>query len=169
MTLKELKILQQFCSTDKWHAIKNILAWLENVEIVEEVKGTRTNQQNNALHKDCALIAEKLNEAGKDWKAIIKEGIDIPVTKDSVKRLLWYPTMKVMYGHESTTQLKKVEEIDAIHETIMRRLMEAHYIEWHDFPHDPDKQKEEMGGYKTNAGNSKGYEYPEYQPVTGLE
>ena len=129
----------------------------------------RTLQQNKAAHLGFQLIADALNDSGKDMRVVLKPEIAIPWTRQSVKDHLFRPVMKLMTSKESTTKLEKIGEIEQVWDTVMRFLGENHHIEYIPFPHDPDKQKEEMGGYKTNAGNSKGYEYPEYQPVTGLE
>lgn len=48
-----------------------------------------------------------------------------------------------MYRKESTTELEKnTEEIGEIHKVMMRELGEKFYIEYHDFPHDPEKWEE---------------------------
>lgn len=99
----------------------------------------RTNEQNRALHLDCKMIAEKLNESGLDMRKVLKPTINIPWTTQSVKEHIFKPIMKAMYGHDSTTELPKTYEIDKIHEVIMRELGEKHGIEWHNFPNDPDK------------------------------
>ena len=123
----------------------------------------RTSQQNRALHKDCALIAEKLNDAGLDMRTMIKPNINIPWTTEAVKECIWKPIMKALYGHSSPTELAKIEgEIDKIHQVIMRELGEKYGIEHHDFPVDKKKQEEKLSGYKTAAGQTpKGVEYPE--------
>lgn len=122
----------------------------ENVQdkLVEFISGIkprsiRTSLQNRALHKDCDLIAEKLNEAGIEKHAFFKQGYFIPWTMESVKNDIFKQVMKAMYNKESTTELdKNGGEIEKIHEVIMRELAEKHGIEYHEFPHDPDKKKE---------------------------
>ena len=174
MTHAEYKELQDILASEPFKVRPRLVEFMKTVKVVEEVKPkpTRTSTQNNALWLDCELIAQKLNDAGIDWKQVIKGGgIDIPVTKDSVMEFMWRPVMQVMFSKTSTRELAKTQgEIDKIHETIMRALMEKHHIEWHDFPHDSVKTEENMSGYKTNAGQgTKGVEYPEdYKEVTAF-
>lgn len=138
---------------------RNVIQKLE--EFLETVKPQRlrTSLQNRALHKDCDLIAEKLNDAGWDMKKVIKKELDIPWTTESVKKWIFKPIMKAMYNKESTTELEKNSgEIDKVHDVIMRELGEKFGIEYHPFPHDPEKKKqmEEMMAPIKRFGN-----YPE--------
>lgn len=86
----------------------------ENVQskLVEFVSGikprsVRTSLQNRALHKDCDLIAEKLNEAGIEKHAFFKQGYFIPWTMESVKNDIFKQVMKAMYNKESNTRTRK--------------------------------------------------------------
>lgn len=95
----------------------------------------RTNQQNKALHHDCRMIADKLNDAGLDMRQVLKPNVDIPWTTESVKEYIFKPIMKAMYNKDSTTDLDKSnQEIEKIHDTIMRHLGEKFGIEDHEFP-----------------------------------
>lgn len=114
-------------------------------EFIDGIKprSTRTSLQNRALHKDCDIIAEKLNDAGLDMKKVLKQEIEIPWTTESVKEWIFKPIMKAMYNKESTTELGKYSgEIEKIHDVIMRELDEKFGIEYHSFPHDPEKKKQ---------------------------
>lgn len=123
----------------KWQATDKLKEFLETVR----PKKLRTDSQNKGIHKDCDLIAEKLNDAGLDMRKVLKSEINIPWTTLSVKEYIFKPIMKAMYQKESTTELEKnSNEISKIHDVIMRELGEKHGIEYHDFPHDPNKQKE---------------------------
>lgn len=122
---------------------ENIPQKLEEFLADKKPRSKRTSSQNNALHKDCALIAEKLNDAGKDMRQVMKQDVFLPWTTDSVKEYIFKPIMKAMYQKESTKELEKGSgEIDKIHEVIMRELGQKHGIEWHDFPHDPLKKQD---------------------------
>ena len=106
-------------------------------------KKLRTSIQNRASHKDWLMIAEKLNDAGLDMRKVLKQEISIPWTTESVKEFIVKPIMEVMYNKKSTTQLEKnTDEIEKLHNVIMRELGEKFGIEYHDFPHNPDKKKE---------------------------
>ena len=104
-------------------------------------KTIRTGLQNSALHVDCQIIADKLNDAGKDMREVIKQEIEIPWTMLSVKEYIFKPIMKAMYQIDSTTELTKNEQqIDKIHQVIMRELGQKHGIEYHEFPHIEKKE-----------------------------
>jgi len=102
-----------------------------------EPKKTRTENQNNAIHKDCELVGNKLNDAGYDMKKVLK--IDIPWTTESVKEYIIKPIMKALYQKESTTELEKQGEINKLHDVVMRELGEKFGIEYHDFPHEEEE------------------------------
>lgn len=68
-------------------------------------KEQRTLTQNKALHKYFELLAEALNDAGLDMKTVLKPEIDIPWTKESVKKHLWKPIQEAMLDEVSTTKL----------------------------------------------------------------
>jgi hypothetical protein len=87
----------------------------------------RTLKQNNALHKYFELVADALNSAGLDMKAVLKPEIDIPWTTETVKEFLWRPTQRIYIGKESTTQLT-TKEIDLVFDTLNRFLGEKHGI-----------------------------------------
>lgn len=81
----------------------------------------RTLTQNAALHKYCKLLADDLNEAGLDMKQVIKPGIDIPWTMESVKENLWKPVQIAVTGKESTTK-PLTNEYNEIYEVLSRHL-----------------------------------------------
>lgn len=99
----------------------------------------RTIDQNKAIHVFFDLLARELNAAGLDQRKVLKPGIEIPWTATAVKEQIWRPIQKAMYNKNSTTELDKIEEIDNIHETIMRHLGEKFGVEYIEFPNDPEK------------------------------
>ena len=125
-----------------WSTLKNpnekILAYLNTVRPLSK----RTSSQNNALHKDCEIIATKLNDAGKDIWTVLKKGMHIPWTTTTVKEFMYHTVIKSMFNKTSTRELEKHGEIEKVHDVIMRELGEKHGIEYHEFPHDPAKKKE---------------------------
>lgn len=102
-----------------------------NVQEAED-KSKRTPSQNNAIHLFCEKLARSLNDSGLYMNKILR--VDIDWTKDSVKKYLWKPFQKKKFGTESTTQLKKLEQIDAIHADLMRELGEKRGVEYIAFP-----------------------------------
>ena len=96
--------------------------------------GQRTNSQNNALHLFCSQLAQRLNEMGLDMRAVLKPTYNLDWTTQSVKDHLWRNFQRLLFSKESTTELSKHEEIDKIHETLMREIGEKHKVEYIPFP-----------------------------------
>lgn len=104
----------------------------------------RTLQQSRALYLFFQRLADTLNDAGLDMKVVLKPEISIPWTKTSVKKFLWSPIQKIMYGTDSTTFLHKLEQIEKIHSVLMRELGEKHDVEYIEFPTDKELQAIKM-------------------------
>lgn len=83
--------------------------------------GTRTKQQNKALHVYCRNLAAALSDAGLDMKKTIKPEVELPWSDDLVKQFLWRPIQKAVTGKESTAHLKK-EEYNQVYEVLNRHL-----------------------------------------------
>lgn len=98
-----------------------------------------TREQQNSLHLFCQQLADELNNAGLDQRVVLKPGVQIPWNKQAIKDMLWRPIQLAMTQKESTTELDKHMEIDAIHSTLMRHLGEKFGIDYIPFPHDPTK------------------------------
>lgn len=93
----------------------------------------RTIPQNKALHLYFTLVADALNAAGYDLKAVLaKATVDVPNTGYTVKEHLWKPILKIQLGLDSTTKMKTVE-IDQIYDTLNRFLADKFHIH-EDFP-----------------------------------
>ena len=88
---------------------------------IKRVAGQRSSQQNRALHKFCALLADQLNAAGFDMRRVLKQDVDIPWNTLAVKDFLWRPIQTAMTGKESTTEMTTVEPT-VIHEVLARHL-----------------------------------------------
>lgn len=54
----------------------------------------RTIPQNKALHKLFELWANALNDAGKDMFTVLKDGVEIPFTAQSVEQYVWLPIVQ---------------------------------------------------------------------------
>ena len=83
--------------------------------------GKRTSTQNAAMHAYFRELANALNAAGFDMKAVLKEEAEIPWTEHSVKAHLWKPVQDAMLGTESTTELDK-KQVSEVYETLNRHL-----------------------------------------------
>lgn len=91
----------------------------------------RSPVQNNSLHKFCEMLAQALNDAGLDMRTVIKPEVEIPWTKDSVKKHLWAKIQQAMTDKSSTREGTTVEYIQ-VYEVLMRHLGEKFgvYVEW---------------------------------------
>jgi len=85
-----------------------------NVEL-KEIKQTRSNQQNRALHLYFTFISEQLVDMGAEFRYMGVKGVELsmPYTPDIVKNFFWRPIQKALFDHESTTELTSFE-IDKI-------------------------------------------------------
>ena len=166
MTHAEYKTLQDILTSEPFKVRPRLVEFMKTVTVVEEkkVKSNWSSNQRKAFHVGCEELANYLNERGMDMRAVLKQEVDIPWNKDSVKNYIFRPIMKAMYGYESHTELKKIEEVSNLWDIAMKHLGERHHVEYMEFPHEIGKTEENMSGYKTNAGQgTKGVEYPEYE------
>jgi len=81
----------------------------------------RTLRQNKALWKFFTLVAETLNDAGLDVRAVLKPEVEIPWSKEMIHDFLWMPIQRIQLGKDSTTKLT-TKDIDAIYDTMNRHL-----------------------------------------------
>lgn len=84
--------------------------------------GTRTSQQNRAMHKYFRMLAEALNEAGMYLNVFPwKEGAEIRWSADDVKAKLWHPLQEVITGKDSTAKLDS-KQVNDVYEVLSRHL-----------------------------------------------
>lgn len=88
----------------------------------------RTIQQNKALHLMYRMLAEQLNLAGLDIRAVLKPGVEIPWSENAVKEYLWRPVQRIVLGKESTTELTTTD-IDKVANVLIHKLAEKFGIE----------------------------------------
>lgn len=100
-------------------------------QFAETQEKKRTISQNSALHKFCELLADALNSAGYDMKRVVKQEIDIPWSKSTVKEFLWRPIQVAMTNKKSTTEASTAE-YSQVHATLMRHISQKFgvYVEW---------------------------------------
>jgi|SRR3990167_10405649 len=95
----------------------------------------RTLQQNKSIHLYLRQVAEALNLAGYSVDTVLKNfTLELIWTPELCKEILWRTAQKRMYGKQSTTELDKSQEIDAIYDVINRFLGEKLKIESIPFP-----------------------------------
>lgn len=83
----------------------------------------RTITQNAALHLYFRLVADALNEAGLDMKAVLNPDVQIPWSPQSVKAYMWKPILRIQLQKHSTTEMT-TKEIDIVYDTMNRHLGE---------------------------------------------
>jgi hypothetical protein len=97
----------------------DVIYYIQNSALGETVTITRkrrTSTQNSSIHLYAGLLANRLNDAGFDKKAVyklMKDSFSVPWTMESIKSDLWSPIQQAMYGTASTTKLntKQVSEV----------------------------------------------------------
>ena len=80
----------------------------------------RTSVQSNALHKYCGDLAKALNDSGQDMR-MVKDDVELPWTKETVKELLWKPIQKAVTGEESTRKVK-VDDYEKVYDVLNKHL-----------------------------------------------
>lgn len=83
----------------------------------------RTPQQNRALHLYLRELAQALNDAGLDMRAVLKPGVSISWTEEMAKNYLWRPIQKIMTNIESTADLDKLD-VSEIYKVLDRHIAE---------------------------------------------
>lgn len=134
-----------------WGLLDRLNAYIKVLESQKGQPKQRTLTQNNAIHKFCELLANELNLAGLEMRVVLKPSYKIWWDTISVKEHIWKPIQKAKFHKESTTELVKVGEIDAIHEQIMQMLGEKFGLPYIEFPH----QEANQTNYKSMADNIK--------------
>lgn len=87
------------------------------------------------MHLFFEFLAAALNDGGLDMRTVLKPGIDIPWTPETVKNSLWRPIMKAATGKQSTTELE-TSEVSKVEEILMTHLVKqfGQFFEAPQFP-----------------------------------
>jgi len=99
--------------------------WIGTVVPVNGAKRPKTDAQRNSFHVWLGLLAEELNASGCDQRAVfeqMREGVDIPWTKLTVKDNLWRPIQEAVVQKAFTEDLK-INEHDEIYSVLHRWLV----------------------------------------------
>lgn len=81
----------------------------------------RSLKQNDSLHLYFEQLAETLNGAGLDMRKVLKPEVEIPWTKENIKKYIWKPIQHVYLNKKSTTELTTIE-IDKVYEVLNRHI-----------------------------------------------
>lgn len=103
----------------------------------------RTDRQNRSLHLYLNLLATALNAAGLPLQKVLKPTVGVDWNERLTKELLWRPIQRAVTGKESTTKLRKADEVALVYETLNRHLGERFglHVDWPHFekPSDYDQ------------------------------
>jgi len=96
-----------------------------NVQVLEDKankrakKKTRTNKQNNSIHKYLSMVSEELQEQGHTMQDVVKSirRAEIVPTMNALKEVVWKPIQEITYGKKSTTELE-TKEVDKIYQVM---------------------------------------------------
>ena len=66
-----------------------------------------TRSQMNSVWHYCERLSTALNDAGLDMRKVLKEEIEIPWNKYSVKECLWSPVQESMFQTQSLSESPK--------------------------------------------------------------
>ena len=104
--------------------------WRKNKYVEVEVRRKakqRTDQQRKAIEVYCRNLANALNDAGLDQRAVMasmREGVSLPWSQERVKDVLWREVQIAMLDKKSTTGLTTTE-ISAVYEPLNRWTAQA--------------------------------------------
>ena len=110
----------KFDLSDEIQSLKAIARWkylIEKgckIELVE-IRDTRSQAQNRALHLYFTMISEQLNELGLEFQYTGLKGsaISLMYTPELVKNMVWRPIQIALFDIESTTKIntKQINQI----------------------------------------------------------
>jgi hypothetical protein len=130
------------------------------IELVKVTKSPRTPAQNKSLHLWLNLIEKEAENQGVTWDMLVRHTSQLRVTSEGLKSAC-KQLIKALWGYTSTTQLKKTGDLDIVIDHMTDWLSKE--MEVPAFPCDEERQKENLAGYKTQAGQDiEGVEYPEF-------
>ena len=111
----------------------------------KKVTGKRTLKQNSAIHLWCEWFSQELTEKHIDQRTFWKEPFYTRWTPVVVKEFIFKPVMKALFLKDSTTKLKKSQEIDEVIDTIRKMITEKYKGEVivPPLPNKEDKEEEE--------------------------
>ena len=92
----------------------------------DESAPRRTKKQNDCLHQSLRGLGDTFNDAGLDMRKVLKPGVDIPWTAESVKKFMFNPISMVMFDRTSS-KLSTIE-IQKVWQVMIRHSGENHGV-----------------------------------------
>lgn len=84
----------------------------------------KTDKQRSALHVWCEQLAETLNDAGLDIRKTLRQDVDVPWSKTSIKEHIWKPVLEALTDKKSTEDMTTVEPTE-VYNVISRHLQQT--------------------------------------------
>jgi len=103
------------------------------LDVFDPEETPKTKSQRAAIHVLFQQIADGLNDSGLDMKRVLKQEVDIPWEKKTVKEYLWKPILEAMTLKTSTEKMSTVEP-DKVYNVLARLLAEKHGFTCPPFP-----------------------------------
>ncbi len=99
------------------------------LDVTADVKdiSTRTQKQNASMHMYFTMLANTLNEAGLDFRTLLKEDAETPWNSDMVKEFLWRKIQIAVTNIKSTSKISK-NMVNDVYNILSRHLSEKHNI-----------------------------------------
>jgi hypothetical protein len=124
--MKTIAIKTQTQLGDSFNTIREEFEKLGEVVLtINKADKKRTLTQNASLHKYCANISEKMNDAGFTQRQLIgsfKEGFELPVTPVMIKDI-FREVGNALYHKDSTARLTTIE-IQKVYQVVDQRFGE---------------------------------------------
>jgi len=135
---------------------------LSFLKLIKADSPARTNSQNRSLHLWLSMIEHEAENQGVTWDKLIKHTSQLRVTSEALKSAI-KQLIKALWGHTSTTQIKKTEQLNIVIDHVTDWLSKE--MEVPAFPCDEEKQK--LDGQRIGAINNLSREdYPVYKKPT---
>ena len=80
----------------------------------------RTSQQRKSIEVYCRELAETFNGAGLDMRKVLKPGIEIPWSQETVKEQLFKVVMNAMFPEIESTKDLDSKQVSEVYETLNR-------------------------------------------------
>ena len=106
--------------------LNDFLAFIGECKIrikIDKIGRRRTLTQNRAMHLYWTLVSKEFQKAGLDARVVFKKEVDIPVSPEMVKDLMWRPIQIALLKKKRTRDLKS-NEVTQVFEVINRHLGE---------------------------------------------
>ena len=83
----------------------------------------RTHQQNKSLHLLFTQIAKECLDKGIEMRQLVRENVPIEVTPENLK-WLWKLLQNALFKTKSTTELKKLGQIEIVYDNFLKIISE---------------------------------------------